>query len=629
MMRSHCFTILHDADDLARLEALCPEALSGTVLGFALDIHLQLQERGIDHLTPMDLIDYDELPRLQRFEASVQQFWAAHARVVYRGVDLLALARIRHISCLRRVSWAAYVIQRALEVIRPEQVVVFEEPAGHGLDQPPGYRKMPLLFSLLRGIAEQAGCPVHLLRSDGGGRGAFEDRAAHNARKVLPPGVPDSPPFRRPWILVHGNGSDLLRQVPLIQGLLDQSHFAVVQSYSSASEPQLQQLSDVGHHLCHVSQLTSHDPATDVDTAAGLGRARFDEAALRAPAELNGIFRNPYMKIHFDFIFTDYARSMAQHLRSWRRFFSVHRPSALVSTFPTPMTDIASQCGIPCLNLPHGLMMLGLPEFFTSLHGGCVGAISSVHRDRLVSAGLHPRRVRVTGDPYLDPILDRIRLSSARSRARSAAAVRRRYSVPPESRFLLLLSGGMDMASSGATLPMIDWAHAVHAAGQLATMIERHPQWRFVVKCHPRRDHPRLYERLNEQLPCGHRLAMAHDTSLHDLAPAADAIVSFNISTSGVIESSLWGTPVIFLDTSMMWFDHEQWATDSWPRVNSVDELEEALEAMFSDAGTYEEYVNRTQDAVHRFFDGPPQPAVPRCLETIDQLVLSPAVTST
>jgi len=628
-MRSHCLTILHDADDLARLEALCPEALSGTVLGFALDIHLQLQERGIDHLTPMDLIDYDELPRLQRFEASVQQFWAAHARVVYRGVDLLALARIRHISCLRRVSWAAYVIQRALEVIRPEQVVVFEEPAGHGLDQPSGYRKMPLLFSLLRGIAEQAGCPVHLLRSDGGGRATFEDRAAHNARKVLPPSAPDSRPFGRPWILFHGNGSDLLRQVPLIQGLLDQSHFAVVQSYSSASEPQLQQLSDVGHHLCHVSQLTSHDPATDVDTPAGLGRARFDEAALRALAELNGIFRNPYMKIHFDFIFADYARSMAQHLRSWRRAFSVHRPAAFISTFPTPMADIASQCGIPCLNLPHGLMMLGLPEFFTSLDGGCVGAISSVHRDRLVSAGLHPRRVRVTGDPYLDPILDRIRLSSARSRAHSATAVRRRYSVPPESRFLLLLSGGMDMPSSGATLPMIDWAHAAHAAGRLASMIERHPEWWLVVKCHPRRDHPRLYERLSERLPCGHRLAIAHDTSLHDLVSAADAVVSFNISTSGLIESSLWGKPVIFLDTSMMWFDHEQWATDSWPRVNSVDELEEALEAMFSDAGTYEEYVNRTQDAVHRFFDGPPQPAVPRCLETIDQLVLSPAVATT
>lgn len=629
MMRPRCLTILHNADDLARIEALCPEALSGTVLGFALDIHLQLQDRGIDHLTPMDLIGYDELPRLQRFEASVQQFWSAHARIIYRGVDLLSLARLRHISCFRRVSWAAYVIQRALEVIRPEQVVVFEEPAGHGLDQPSGYRKMPLLFSLLRGIAEQAGCPVHLLRSDGGGCGTFEDRAAHNARKALPPSAPDSRPFGRPWVLVHGNGSDLLRQVPLIQGLLDQSDFAVVQSYSSASESELQRLSDVAHHLCHVSQLISHDRATDVDAPAGLGRARFDEAALRAPAELSGIFRNPYMKIHFDFIFADYARAMAQHLRSWRRFFSVHRPSALVSTYPTPMTDIASQCGIPCLNLPHGLMMLGLPEFFTSLYGGCVGAISSLHRDRLVSAGLHPRRVRVTGDPYLDPILDRIRRTSARSRAHSAAAVRRRHGVPPDSRFLLLISGGMDTPSSGATLPMIDWAHAVQAAGQLATMIERHPQWRFVVKCHPRRDHPRLYERLNERLPSGHHLAMAHDTSLHDLVPAVDAVVSFNISTSGVIESSLWGKPVIFLDTSMMWCDYEQWATDSWPIVNSVDELEEALEAMFSDAGRYEQYVKQTQDAVHRFFDGPPQPAVPRCLETIDQLVLSPAVAST
>ena len=91
------------------------------------------------------------------------------------------MAQYRHIVCFSRLTWAAYVIGRALETLRPSEVITFEERAGHGLDQPADYRKMPLLFALVRGMAEQAGIAVTVL-SRGAVSGVegsgFEDRVA-------------------------------------------------------------------------------------------------------------------------------------------------------------------------------------------------------------------------------------------------------------------------------------------------------------------------------------------------------------------------------------------------------------------------------------------------------------------
>lgn len=606
MIRSRCLTFLHSSDDLACVEALRPKALRGAVIAFGLDLHLQLLDRGIEHLTPMDFVDRREWPLVVELEAAVRRFWSDHARVSDQGVDLLSLARIRHVSWLRRMTWAAYVTRRALETLRPREVVVLEEPAGHGLDQPSGYRRWPLLMGLVRGIAEQAGCRVDALRCDQPGWSTFEDRTADNARRSGPPIPLDARLSGPPWILVHGNVSDLLRQAPLIEGLLEQTDFAVVQSYSSATPSQLRQLAAIGHCICHVSQLANHGAAADGVPQAKQTRARFDDAARRAPAELRGIFGNRYLKTHFDFIFGPYLEAMAQHVHSWRCFFSTYRPAAFISTFPTPLGDMALHCGIPSLHLPHGLLILGMPELYTTLDGGIVGALGAPHRDRLIEAGLDPHRVRVTGDPYLDPMLKGMADGDGGpARARSSADL-----------VVLLLSGGMDTPSSGATLPMIDWADAARAAEALGPMLARHPEWRFVIKRHPRRDHPRLYERIG----ANGRLTIAGNEPLRELVDRADAVVSFNCPTSAIVEASLWGKPVMILDTSMIWFDHEAYATASWPILHSVGELERALVDMFADDAAYRAFTTRTRFGVHAFFGGPPEPALPRCLALIDEL---------
>ncbi len=58
---SELLTFLLDRDDLACLEALCPEALSGTIVAFDPDLHIELLSRDVAHVTPCIFIGSTEL----------------------------------------------------------------------------------------------------------------------------------------------------------------------------------------------------------------------------------------------------------------------------------------------------------------------------------------------------------------------------------------------------------------------------------------------------------------------------------------------------------------------------------------------------------------------------------------
>jgi len=614
--------LLLDADDLACVEAVRPEALEGDVLVFDLDVHLILRGRGIEHLTPWDILRSDGPDRLSALNRSLWDFWCRSARVEFEGIDLLGMARYRHRTCLSRMAFVAYVVERTLETLHPSTLVVFEERAGHGLNPPDDYHKMPVLFMLARGIAERCGIPVDLVsEAEQVGRAPYVDQIARIGAKRLDPVDPQETLRGRPFILFTGSGVDLIRQLPLIRQVHDRGTYAAVQLYKNADGRQLETMRAVGHPVWHDSQVTYESPPGTSLAFIDRARAAFDAACAKAPAEVRCVFTNPYLQPHFDFVFGSYLRSMAGHVRAWRRFFARCRPELVVTNYVAPINDVAAAMGIPGLALTHALMLIGADEWFHDFPGFHIGAISEPHRERLLAAGLPADRVHVTGDPRIDEILHLVQASPGSRDRVAGQPLRRTLGVSDGQHMVLLLTGRVATLPHENGLPNTDWADAVRCFDALTSLAERRPEWRWVIKPHPRFDQIALYELANTRLAPDRRFVVVSDVPLDDLVQAADVAVVFNLVSSSLIEASFRPRPVIMLSRSMPWYSPAHRAMDGWLHATSVEELETELDRLFGNPDHYQARVRQTHEALRRYLGSEPGPTVPTCLRVIEEIL--------
>lgn len=593
--------LLLDDVDLADALAFAPEALAGHVVAFDVNAHLALTERAVAHVTPWQIIGYDERPGLCAYEAAILDFWRRRAVLPYRGLNLLAMAEYRHHAALARLAWAAYAVRRFVEALRPRRVYAFDEPPAHGLDQPAGYRRMPLLSGLLRGAAEQRGISVTIIPRASAG---FVDQVAllHSAAPDRPSETLADLPANAPFVLFQANGGDLLRQLPLVRAVRSQLGCAALQVYKDASPAILARLAGEGHPAAHETALThqfTRDSSRDSSRDAGAGRGRaprdwepstspggagaryaeFRAVAAALPRDLRLIFDNPHVRSHFDFLFGEYARRVAAQVDGWRGLFARRRPAAFVGNYHSPLFDIAAAEGIPCVGLTHGLMMIGQPRWFASLpRAALIGALSEYHRDRLIAAGIEPPRVRVTGDPWADEIRGQVAAVAPAERA----ALRARLGIAPQRRIVLLCTGSFGMPARNTTLPLMDWARGVRDIAALGELAARRADLAFVIKPHPRFDYPALYERVNANLSPDRRLIVT-DAPLIPLATLADCVCMWNTLTSALAEAALCDKPALIFGGCLVWCDLAEHGLGGWPQADTLPEFERQLDALLGD----------------------------------------------
>ncbi len=618
-------TILLHEEDLRCVEALRPAALRGTVLAFSLDLHLALKDRGMAHITPWDVVRAHDRDAVHALDREVWRFWTNHARIMDQGMDLLAMTQYRHVQAMSQLAWMSFVIDRALEHLTPTEVVTFEEPVGHGLEQPPGLQKLPLLFALLRGMAEQAGIETTILRrSDAPGQEPFIDHAAAAAVKHFDPVSLEALLRGRPYVLFQANGADLLRQLQLIEAIHRDGEIAMVQAYTIADQRTLDRLESIGHIVLHESQLAPRSmPATISDTRA---RERFDHARRQAPPVLQGIFNNAYVDIHFDFIFGEYARKMAGHVRRWTKFFHDTPPSAVIVNSQAALCDVAHHHGIPCALLSHGPAILGSVRWYEAFPPVSIAAISRPHRARLLEAGIPNSRIHITGDPALDELF-----SESNKPRISNGNIPRQVESPVtdhHEKMVLLLTAAISAPVEIGVIPTTNWLDAAACIDELGAMMVERTGWRFTIKCHPRYDHRAMYERLLRRLPRQCKVTMCHDVPLRPLVEAADVVVAFNTASSSLVDASFLNKPVIRFDRSMMWFDDEANEMHRWPRVRSVPQLRTALDAVLSDESRRQRLIAQTREALHGYYGGSLEPALPRCVDLVQRLAAGPTACS-
>jgi len=425
-----------------------------------------------------------------------------------------------------------------------------------------------------------------------------------------------------PYVLFVGSGVDLLRQLPLIASLRQRSDLPVVQMYKSAADAILNRVMKEGHPIWHESQVTQ-GPAPDADASWIIdARRAFDGWRRNVSPPLRGIFANPYMDIHFDFIFGEYLSRMAWHIEAWRGFLGRYRPRLVVANYAGPILDVAGAMEIPCLLLPHGPMVMGDMRLYRGLpKSSRIGAISDAHQQRLLAGGIESDRVYVTGDPGFDSLVAQAGRHGDRIERQGENGIVSLSGVDAGRRTILLATANITSAATTTRLPEVDWKDAVRCFEDLAALAGRRPEWRFLIKRHPRYDHHQLYERVNRRLAPDARMTVVSDEALEQLVPGVDVVVFPNTRTSAILEASLWARPVYILQSSMIWTDHRAWAMEPWPQLDSVAELESELDAIFTDPHRYRQRVRQTRNALHGYYEGPPTPSVPRCVRVIEELV--------
>jgi len=156
----------------------------------------------------------------------------------------------------------------------------------------------------------------------------------------------------------------------------------------------------------------------------------------------------------------------------------------------------------------------------------------------------------------------------------------------------------------------------------------RRSDWEFTIKCHPRYDHPLLYEHVNRNLPPNRRLRVVSDQPLDDVTGDCDAVVCVNVKSSAIFEASVWGKPVFLLHQSMIWLDRRAWEIDRWRQIARVEQLESELDAVFTDPDLYSARVQQTHRALEACFGRERFPAVQKCVEIIQELAATPSKVS-
>lgn len=590
---------LYDRDELAVLRRAHSDWTPLTPLACSVDVHLALRSANIEHRTIDAALGDDEFPQLVAAARRVRDFWRQHGTLPFEGLDLLDMCRFRHIECFHRLTWTAYALRRTFEAADPARLLTFPQTNGHGLSQPDDYLKMPLLHTLARGIADDGGVPVNLIETDAE---TFVDLVAAQAAAIAPdasgsPALPDP----ETSILFVGSGPDLARQRPLIARLQRTTRWTPVQVYKSASPALLAELRALGHPVLHESHFAGQDdnaaPPDELPNAA----ARF--AAMRAAAhassdpDIRAIFANPHMDIHFGFIFGEYARRMAAHVRRWRAVFARWRPRAVVASSPAAIIDVAQAEQIPIAYLAHTPAILGLPHRMLGYDDAHLGAVNDFHVERLVEAGATPTLVRVTGDPGLAPP-PRVRPAD------EPAALRAKLGIRDDQRLIVLITAAQGVLSKTAWMPLERMPRLVRMFEDFAALANERDDWRFAIRRHPRVDHPDLHAMVNECCAPDRKL-IALDATLaaETVYRAADAIVCTTFS-GGLVDASTYDRPVFQVRDAAVWFDPARWGMDAWPQVDSVRQLAAMLEQIFSMPKLYDAAIEATRKAYDEFCGG-------------------------
>lgn len=574
-------TFVQEEIDIETLRRLRPDALLGQLVCFDPALHYFLMREGIEHHTISDFVTENDREPLYDLFDRLWKTWKGFLvpPIEHCGINPFALAPARHLCCLRRVAYSVLAIRRALCELKPERLVGFAEHNVHGLEQVAGAnRRMPLVQGMVQFEAEQRGIAHTALdRRDVPGYVPWADLKAASA-KAAPP--VQRRPFRRamgkPLVIAAGNGRELIQQRPVVEELRRRGEVQVLHLGLVLDPRTREELHQYGHVFHELADVDVPLPPLPTEAIRQEAATRRQAAQAAASGDVRVFFDNPFIQSHFDFLLGTYLERMLVQIVRWTTLLEQWRPDLVLVNWDLPIAGIARARGIPVLAMLHSMMSPVDPVYHHWAHSH-LAVLSEGQAQRAAAAGTPPQNVRATGHPDSD-MLFTVAEESPSERNAHRAEICRRLNIEPHRRIILLLSNYIEsITSSVAWFPNVNMRRAIRSWGEIAAMADRHPEWQFVVKGHPRSDHLHVYREILANT-AHNNAVVSEGLTLADIAPASDAAVLCNTTTSAQLETCFWKLPIVLLDNARCWLNpHARDEFAGWPRVDSVGQLEQWL----------------------------------------------------
>jgi hypothetical protein len=598
-------TFVQEEIDLEALRRIRPDALQGDLVCFDPALHHVLLKKGLNHHVTSDFVTETERDRLYGLFDCLWRSWThfLDPPLTYGGLDPFKLAPARHLCSFRRIAYSVLAIRRAMEELRPAQMIGFIENDVHGLEQPMGAnRRMPLVQGLAQFEAHDRGIPYAGL--DRRGVPGYVPWADMKATPAITTSPLPRRPFRRaagkPFVLAAGNGRELIQQWPVVDELRRSGgaqvlHLALVMDPRTREE--LNRRGHVFHELADVDVPSPPIPFESIAREAALRRQR---ARGNLPSDARVLFDNPFIQSHFDFLLGPYLQRILVQIERWTRLLDVWRPDLVLVNWDLPAAGIARARGIPVLAMLHS-MISPIDPVYLHWARSHLAVLTAGQVLRAVADGTPAHCVRATGHPDSDALF-RAADESPAERDRRRTGLCRHLAIDPNRRLILLLPCYIEsITSCMAWFPNTDMRRAIESWKRIVHMADRHPDWQLVVKGHPRADHLHVYRDIFGATIHGN-VAVPDDMTLAEVAPACDVAVVCNATTSAQLETCFWKIPVVLLDDARCWLNpHARDEFSTWPRVASVADLERWLLQTGSDRDFWRQQQEATLRACDAF----------------------------
>jgi hypothetical protein len=504
------------------------------------------QQENVAHTSLWQFITLEDQLEAAEEALCLSDSWLKDEPILrYRDSHLGELCHTSLLYTFRDALLAGRIASRFLDQASPTRLIL---PRSAGTDK----AGAKVMEAVLQWTARRRGCHVEnpeisALPVPSGhlhffGR-TFRDIQASISNRILLPDRSQRSQAKRPTVMFFGGGTDFVNQVQLVTRLRATRPYRVLHVNLSPKLPPTSAYSR--------SQTLVHQPFLRLRAYGSLSQQlRLHTVGQRAwqwfrscrpayKARYPELFDNASLEGVFQRFFLDTLPRAGGALEAAGQLMDASTPNVVVLNNDAGARERAIVQAARNRQIPSVLMIhAGVNDLhFRRASADQVWVWGERHRQQLTAIGLPPDRIRVTGNPNYDYLVD---FKSAAGAARTR--VRRQLGIAEDTLLLLLIS-----AKSPNLLTFVDVEQHLRDLRAVCQAFDGQPKAQLVIKPHPRYDDVTIYR----QMAARHgQVMVVDDIMLDQLLAACDAALMVNFASTGGMEALLLGKPVVWINAS-------------------------------------------------------------------------------
>ncbi|MFC2066185.1 hypothetical protein ACFLUO_03865 [Chloroflexota bacterium] len=291
---------------------------------------------------------------------------------------------------------------------------------------------------------------------------------------------------------------------------------------------------------------------------------------------------SPYLDFQFEWLFEDGPKRILRDAARWGTLFNAYKPDIVVlmqdSTYHYAGQSVAlKRLGIKSVLLPHSAIVNASPSAsrFLSEQAFVWGEIM---RDELIEIGVDPARLHIAGT--IKPMQQSVHLNDREREQRLMA-----LGLNPQRKTLVMVTSG---SFERWMRPYVDIKAHLASIEAVIQYVSQRADVQLIIKTHPRRDYPVVYNEMLSRLGDGNDLSekvkVITEADLFSILAVADIIIVPGTHTTAALEALVTEQPLIYLSTAHIYDKGFSWGRYGGCLViDALDDITPSLDRVLDD----------------------------------------------